>query len=691
MPPLPRADCPRCRRTVAVRRGGELREHQDTGGAKCAASGTIPSNTETTEEHTMPKQSLSEAMAAANAAPTKAKAAKTAAPKTNGSAPGHPAGPWGGANALTLELDQVRAREVNRDDLGDLEGLAASIAELGVLEPILVTLAADSPAPDGPTANYDLVAGQRRLEASRKAGLTQVPALLRTETDARAEELRLVENLHRKDLTPLEEARGYHLLIERYGYSQTSIAKALHIGQPVVSKRLALLELPPTAVAALAAGDLGPAEAYEVARVAKAGGDVAEVMRAAKSGGLAGAERAARQQVTEAEERKATDKLAREAEAAGAKVVVRRGRFDNWGRDLLPLPDRYDEARAAGVTFGGMDLGLRSKLPAFADHAGEPCHGAALVPAQVGAGKVTTVVVWCCTEPHRHGIQSEAEVRKAQQTSVERQRAKADRERAKAAEKAARRAGVAGHLAVHPPTRPAMAEFVGAAYLEEMSYPDIDACELALTWFGLDEARREELLDGASTDHYTLVRAVAGDTLHAAYALCLAAAEVALAGWGGARLTSGTLPLWGCLYLEALTTDGDYKLTDDEAALLERSRTTDAEELARAKAAHQAPPGQDELTDAGVVDAPAGPTGDAALGNGAGNQESNETPPPPAGAGDLEAEVTEGGEKCPGSAKTAREGKSVGGKVGTCPTCLSRYETTPAGRVKAHVRGGAAL
>ena len=101
----------------------------------------------------------------------------------------------------------------DEDTLGEL---AASIAQLGVLQPILVRLV------DG---KYQLIAGERRWRAARRAGLDSVPAVVRTSDDVSAVEQALVENLHREDLTPLEEAAAFQQLIEDFELTHEEIAR----------------------------------------------------------------------------------------------------------------------------------------------------------------------------------------------------------------------------------------------------------------------------------------------------------------------------------------------------------------------------------------------------------------------------------------------------------------------------------
>jgi len=123
-----------------------------------------------------------------------------------------------------------------------LASLAASIREIGVLQPVLVR-----PKDDG----YELIAGERRWRAARRAGLTTIPALVRDADDAGALEQALVENVHRSDLNPLEEAAAYQQLIEDFKLTHEDVATRVGRSRAAVSNMLRLLQLPPAIQRAL--------------------------------------------------------------------------------------------------------------------------------------------------------------------------------------------------------------------------------------------------------------------------------------------------------------------------------------------------------------------------------------------------------------------------------------------------------
>jgi ParB family chromosome partitioning protein len=117
-----------------------------------------------------------------------------------------------------------------------LAALAESIRELGVLQPILVR------AEEG--GQYELIAGERRWRAARRAGLHTIPALLRTATDVDSIEQALVENLHREDLGPLEEASAYQQLIEDFGLTHEQVSHRVGKSRASISNSLRLFQLP---------------------------------------------------------------------------------------------------------------------------------------------------------------------------------------------------------------------------------------------------------------------------------------------------------------------------------------------------------------------------------------------------------------------------------------------------------------
>lgn len=120
-------------------------------------------------------------------------------------------------------------------DSDDLKELTESIKQHGVLQPILVR-------PKG--SGYEIVAGERRYQASKRAGLKQIPALIQNIEDKELLSLALVENLQRADLNPLEEARGYQTLMQERGLTQAEVAGIVSKSRPAIANSLRLVDLP---------------------------------------------------------------------------------------------------------------------------------------------------------------------------------------------------------------------------------------------------------------------------------------------------------------------------------------------------------------------------------------------------------------------------------------------------------------
>ncbi|MBQ7965631.1 MAG: ParB/RepB/Spo0J family partition protein [Ruminococcus sp.] len=158
--------------------------------------------------------------------------------------------------AVTLRIADI---EPNRDqprkefDEQALAELSQSIMQHGVLQPILVR-----PLPLG---GYQIVAGERRYRASRMAGLTEIPAVIRELSDNETMELALIENLQREDLSPIEEAKGYKTLIDTYSMSQEQVAQTVGKSRPAVANTMRLLLLPDDVIELVENGDISSGHA----------------------------------------------------------------------------------------------------------------------------------------------------------------------------------------------------------------------------------------------------------------------------------------------------------------------------------------------------------------------------------------------------------------------------------------------
>jgi ParB family chromosome partitioning protein len=176
-------------------------------------------------------------------------------------------------------------------DEESLAELTASIQQIGVLQPILVR-----PSESG----FELIAGERRWRAAGRAGLATIPALVRITDDLASVEQALVENLHRQDLTPLEEAAAYQQLIEDFELTHEQVADRVGKSRSAITNTLRLLGLPPAIQRLLADGQLSAGHARallatpdralqeELAyRAAEEGWTVRGVEEAVKNGGVA--------------------------------------------------------------------------------------------------------------------------------------------------------------------------------------------------------------------------------------------------------------------------------------------------------------------------------------------------------------------------------------------------------------------
>jgi len=152
-----------------------------------------------------------------------------------------------------LPIEFLRANPRNPRssfDSGDLDDLANSVREKGVVQPILVRQVA------GTIDSFEIIAGERRWRAAQKVGLHEVPVVVHEASDKESLELAIIENVQRSDLNPLEEARGYQQLVEEYGYGAADLANAIGKSRSHVANTLSLLKLPPAVQAFLQEGKL---------------------------------------------------------------------------------------------------------------------------------------------------------------------------------------------------------------------------------------------------------------------------------------------------------------------------------------------------------------------------------------------------------------------------------------------------
>ena len=143
-----------------------------------------------------------------------------------------------GAGAVELPIDSIAPNPKQpRKDFDDkaLRDLSASLAQTGVLQPVVVRRLGDG---------YQLIVGERRWRAAKLAGLARIPAIIREASDAQSLELALVENLLREDLNPMEEAEAYQRLLAEFGWTQEELAQRVQRDRSSIANCLRLLKLP---------------------------------------------------------------------------------------------------------------------------------------------------------------------------------------------------------------------------------------------------------------------------------------------------------------------------------------------------------------------------------------------------------------------------------------------------------------
>jgi len=174
-------------------------------------------------------------------------------------APGTESAPARAGGVREIEIGRIRPNpEQPRIQFKEeaIEELADSIAERGVLQPILLR-------PHG--EGFEIVAGERRWRAAQRARLHTIPAIVRDFDDTAAAEIALIENIQREDLNAIEEAEGFRQLIQKHGHTQDNVAKLVHKSRSHVANLLRLLDLPEFVRQSLVRGDISMGHARAVA------------------------------------------------------------------------------------------------------------------------------------------------------------------------------------------------------------------------------------------------------------------------------------------------------------------------------------------------------------------------------------------------------------------------------------------
>ena len=152
-----------------------------------------------------------------------------------------------------LVSNKFQPRKVFDED--DLQDLANSIKERGIIQPIIVRKLNDE------SSKYEIIAGERRWLAAQKAGLNEVPVVITSVNDLKSLEFAIIENVQRKDLNAIEEARGYQRLIDEFSYDQEKVAKFISKSRSHIANCLRLLSLPETVLKLVENKSLSPGHA----------------------------------------------------------------------------------------------------------------------------------------------------------------------------------------------------------------------------------------------------------------------------------------------------------------------------------------------------------------------------------------------------------------------------------------------
>ncbi len=167
-----------------------------------------------------------------------------------------PVAQGGRASIRLSQIDPKNDQPRKSFDEDALASLAESIKLYGVLQPILVR--------EMGFGRYQIVAGERRWRAAKKAKLSEIPAIVISGDDKEAAEIALIENVQREDLNPLEEAMGYRTLLRDYKMTQEELAAAIGKSRSAIANMLRLLDLPDSLLALLATGEISPGHARAI-------------------------------------------------------------------------------------------------------------------------------------------------------------------------------------------------------------------------------------------------------------------------------------------------------------------------------------------------------------------------------------------------------------------------------------------
>lgn len=233
------------------------------------------------------------------------------------------------ASTDTLRLSEIEPnREQPRKEFDEaaLRELADSIEKHGLLQPLVVRT-----MPDG---SYQLVAGERRWRASRMAGLTEVPVVIRQIDDGEAMELAMIENLQREDLNPIEEAAGYKYLMDTFGLTQEQVAETCGKSRPAVSNAIRLLALPADILELIKIGELTAGHGRAILSITDEALREQAVIMAQKGASVRELERLAqKKKATATKAPKKQDNFYKETELALKNEIGRKVKIEGKGKE----------------------------------------------------------------------------------------------------------------------------------------------------------------------------------------------------------------------------------------------------------------------------------------------------------------------------------------------------------------------
>lgn len=297
-----------------------------------------------------------------------------------------------------------------RRNLGDVSELAASMSELGVLQPLVVT-------PRG--GKFLVVCGHRRHAAAKKAKLTTVPAIVRELTEPQRIKAMLIENCQRTDLSPIEEARAYQALVD-LGVTQRQLAGDVGKTQSHISKRLALLSLPAKVLTDVDSGGITIGDALELAKLTEYPAALTEALKKMRDWRWPAAT-AVNEQLRDLERLKKVEAEIERVKASGIPYIKNDGNYSAPKGTMWVDPNGWDSLQ--------MKIGAHSKLPCHAatvDRNGTRCYLCTDPKSHAGDAKAMAVVTRDRrverSKAHQKEIRAAQRTRRAKVTEILKQR-----------------------------------------------------------------------------------------------------------------------------------------------------------------------------------------------------------------------------------------------------------------------------